>query len=109
MKVKAIDVYKKDSLLVEFLKNHRGEENLVSGGEIVKFMEENGYKVNRVGVGVLVNRVMYQRNAPICFTNGKGYYWAKNRAEIEKTIADLDSRRSSLQEHIDHLKGFIID
>ena len=109
MRNKSIDIFKRDSLLLEFLKEHKGEENVVTSNTICDFLSEHGYKVKRNNIGTLVNKIMYERNAPICFSNVKGYYWAVRRCEIEKTIADMEMRRSSLQTHIDHLKNFIID
>lgn len=104
-----IDCFRRDSMLLEFMKKHKGEDNRVSSHEVKEFLKENGYYVKRNNVGTLINRIMYEFNAPICFSNVKGYYWAKTREEIGKTIADMEMRRASLQEHIDHLKSFIID
>lgn len=106
---KLIDVFKRDSLVLEFMKEHKGEENIISSHEIQKFLSDNGYCVKPRNVGSLLNRIMYERNAPICYTNGKGYYWAKTKSEIEKTVADMKMRQVALQEHIDHLKQFIIE
>lgn len=106
--MKQLDVFKRDSILLEFMKEHKGEENKVTSYDVQNFLEDNGYSINRNNVGSLMSKIMYERNAPICFSNTKGYYWAKTRAEIEKTIADMEMRRASLQEHIDHLKNFII-
>ncbi len=106
---KSIDVFKRDSLLLEFMKGHKGEENIVSSQEIQKFLSDNGYLVKRRNIGTVINRIMYERNAPICYANSKGYYWARTRVEIEKTIYDMELRRASLQEHIVHLKNFIIE
>lgn len=103
-----IDTFKRDSLLLNFMREHKGEANRVSSHDVQKFLADNGYSVKRNNVGSLINRIMYERNAPICFSNVKGYYWAETRAEIEKTIADMEMRRASLQEHINHLKQFII-
>lgn len=105
---KAFDVFKRDSVLLEFMKKHKGEANIVSSKQISDYMNENGYSTSSAIVHSLIKRIMYERNAPICYTNTKGYYWASNRAEIQKTIADMESRQASLQEHIDHLKNFII-
>lgn len=104
----AQSVFKRDSILFNWLKDHKGEANKVTAEEVQRFLAEKGYSVKRNNIGTLVNKIMYERNAPICFSNTKGYYWATNRDELEKTIDDLESRRVSLQEHIDHLKGFII-
>lgn len=105
---KILDVFKRDTLLFNWLREHKGEENRVTSHEIKKFLSDNGYSIKRNNVGSLVNKIMIERNAPICFSNVKGYYWATTREELEKTIADLESRRNALQEHIDHLKGFMI-
>ena len=107
--MKHYDVFKRDTLVLEFLKKHKGEENRVTSYDIQKFLSDNGYSIKRNNVGTLVNKIMYERNAPICYSNTKGYYWAKTRSEIEKTIADMVMRQKSLQEHIDHLKNFIVD
>lgn len=101
-------VFKRDTILFNWLREHKGEGNKVTAEEVQKFLMDNGYSVMRGNIGSLINKIMYERNAPICFSNTKGYYWATSRAELEKTIADLESRRNSLQEHIDHLKGFMI-
>jgi hypothetical protein len=73
---------------------------------VKKFLADNGFKMTSVYNAII--KIMYERSAPICFSNGKGYYWAQTREEIESTIADMEMRRASLQEHIDHLKNFII-
>lgn len=101
-------VFKRDTLLLNFLREHKGEENKVTSYDVQKFLGENGYSIKRNNVGSLINKIMYDRNAPICYSNTTGYYWATTREELEKTIADLESRRNALQEHIDHLKGFMI-
>ena len=107
--VKRYDTFKRDSLLLEFMKKHKGEENIVSSREIHKYLSDNGYKGSGGCINSIITKLMYDYNAPICFSNSKGYYWANKREEIEKTIADMESRRNALQEHIDHLKNFIIE
>jgi hypothetical protein len=105
---KSYNVFKRDTLLFNWLREHKGEENVVSSSEIKDFLNSNGYSSIKNNVGQIVDRIMYERHAPICFSNGKGYYWAAKREELEKTIADLEGRRNALQEHIDHLKGFML-
>lgn len=105
-RTKAIEVFKRDNLLLEFIKAHKGKANFVTSKEVGKFLAENGYKV--LNVGTVITKIMYERNAPICFLNSKGYYWATSREEIEITIADMKSRIASLNEHIEHLNNFII-
>ena len=104
----SLTVFKRDTLVFIFLREHKWEENKVNSEEIKKFLCENGYSTKKEHIHSIVRKVMYDRNAPICSSNAKGYYWAKSRDELEMTISDLESRRNSLQEHIDHLKGFMI-
>lgn len=105
---KSYDVFVRDTLVFNYLREHKGEENKVTSYDVQAFLEGHGYKIKRRNIGSLVNKIMYDRNAPICFSNKKGYYWATSREELEKTIQDMESRRRALQEHIDHLKGFMI-
>lgn len=107
-KMTTIDSFKRDNILLEFMKEHRGKRNNATSKEIADFLNSRGYETNTASVHSMVKRVMYERNAPICHINSKGYYWATSRDEIEATIADLEMRRVALQEHIDHLKNFII-
>lgn len=108
-RTKAFDAFKRDTILLTFLKTRRGESNIVSSKEISEFLNKNGYSTNPNIVHSIVRRIMYERNAPICHFNARGYYWAESKAEIKKTILDLETRRNALQEHIDHLKNFIVE
>ena len=109
IKMDAMNVFKRDNLVMELIKSRRGESNAVSSHEIAAYLGSRGYKIKPRNVGTLVSKIMYERNAPICFRNTKGYYWATSRAEIERTIKDLESRRAALLTHIEHLKNFIIE
>lgn len=106
---KSFNVFKRNTSLLEFLKSRKGEENIASASDIHKWLNDNGYSIKLSSINMLVKSLMYEYNAPICYTDTKGYYWAKNRSEIEKTILDLESRRTALDDHIKHLKNFIID
>lgn len=108
-RTKSIDVFKRDSLLVDFMREHKGEENLVSSKEIKEFLDSVGYKTNINFIHSIIRKIMYERNAPICFSNINGYYWAKNRAEIEKTVRSMEDRIDAFRFHISHLKQFVVD
>ena len=103
------EVFERDNLLVDELRKHRGAEKAISSHEIVNFLSENGYEIKQRNVGTLVNKLMIERSLPICFINGKGYYWASKTSEIQATIKDLQSRIFALQEHIERLKCFIME
>lgn len=105
---KSLKVFKRETALLEFMKNHKGKKNLVSSNEIRKFLSDSGCSVTKKSISGLIINIMYERNAPICYVNAKGYYWAQTREEIENTIADMESRIASLNEHIEHLRNFVI-
>lgn len=105
---KSYDVFKRDTVLFNWLREHKGKINIVTSYDIQKFLADSGYHIKRNNVGTLINKIMYERNAPICYLNGSGYYWATTKDELKSTICDLEKRILSLQEHVEHLKGFMI-
>lgn len=98
---------RRDNILVEYLCNHKGAENAASKHDIASYLEAQGYQQNTKCVGELIGRIAKQRHLPICSINGKGYYWPASKAELQATIADLESRIAALTEHIDRLKMFL--
>ncbi len=102
------NTFERDNLVVNILIEHRGKEDPITQKELQSVLESHGYKIAHWSIGQVVNRIAYQRKLPICYVNGKGYYWASRRSEIEDTIADLRSRMNALQEHIDHLSKFLL-
>lgn len=99
---------KRDNLLVEFVKKHKGKDNCVSSKEIAEYLQENGYSLKSCSVNMVVRKLIFERCLPICSKNSKGYYWGMNRRDIETTISHLKSRIDELQNHIDILQNFII-
>ena len=104
-----LQVFKRDNELVDFIKAHRGGESAVTTELICTHLAERGYPTDKRYIGHLINKLMYERNLPLCYINGKGYYWAIRKAEIENTIIDLRCRINAMQEHIDHLNRFIVN
>lgn len=107
--MKTNEVLARNNLLVEELRRHKGAENAMTSEQAQAFLEEHGFYTKARNIGTYINRLMLERCLPICYINGKGYYWATKQSEIQATINDLQSRINALQEHIGHLKGFIID
>jgi hypothetical protein len=106
--MKTSEVLKRDNLLVEFLGEHRGGENCVSKYDIAEYLNGKGFATKHATIHTIVRRLMFERTLPICHANGKGYFWAESRAEIQAAIADLESRIEEMQSRIEHLKHFII-
>lgn len=107
--MKRYDAYKRDNMLVDLLRKHRGAGNIISGAEITEYLNAHGYPSDKASINMLIRRVMYERHLPICSLNAKGYFWASNKAEIQVTINDLQGRIEEMQNRISILKSFIID
>lgn len=105
-------VAKRDAMLLNFLKNHKGSENAVKVADILEYLKSIGYGCKTKTVCTIVRKLMFEYSAPICYKNSSrdgGYYWAKSRKDIEITISDIDSRIAALEEHKAHLQNFIIN
>lgn len=102
-------ILKRDNLLVDFICNHKGRENVVSAKEICSYLNSKGYEARPSSIGRAIRKVMLERHLPICSENAKGYYWATSKEDILLTINDLQGRIEEMQTHIDHLKSFIIN
>ena len=106
--MKMSEVLKRDNLLVEFLREHKGGRSCVSSAEIAKYLNDKGYATKKQTVPSIIRKLMYERTLPICHKNSTGYFWAETREEIQASINDLEGRISEMQSHIEHLKSFII-
>jgi hypothetical protein len=108
--MKQTDSIKRDACILNFLKEHRGNENAVHSADIIKHLDSCGFTVTGSNnLRPIIRRIMYEYNAPICHKTWGGYYWAKTREDVLIAIADLESRIESLTKHAEHLKNFIID
>ena len=107
--MKQSETVKRDNLLVAFLIDNKGRENALSKYIIADYLTANGYTQKAHTVHGIIERLIRERHLPICSANGKGYYWAKTKADILASIDELQSRIVAMQEHIEHLKNFIME
>ena len=107
--MKRTETLKRDNLLVEYLLEHKGRENAVSRHDIAEYLTANGYAQKASTVHTLIASTIKERHLPICGIQGKGYFWAKTKADILASIDELQSRITAMQEHIEHLKNFIME
>jgi hypothetical protein len=107
--MKRTETVKRDNLLVEHLLDHKGRENAVSRHDIAEYLTANNYPQKAQTVHGIIERLIRERHLPICSINGKGYFWAKTKADILASIDELQSRITAMQEHIEHLKNFIME
>lgn len=103
------ETFKRDNLLVDFLFEHKGIQNIVSAKAICEFLNERGYHAKPDSINAVIRRVMFERRLPICSVNSKGYFWATTKEEIQMTIDDLQGRIEETQNRIEHLQSFIIN
>jgi hypothetical protein len=104
---KSKETFERDNLVVETIRGHIGKENAISGDELFKILNDNGYHTTRKSIVAIVERVIEQRYLPICSLNGKGYYFPKCKDDIESAIAHLQLRVDGLNERIKFLKQFM--
>ena len=102
------EVFKRDNILVEFLYNHKGKENIVAKKEIAKHLEERGYKTKVSTINMKIRKLIFERKIPLCSINSKGYYWANTKQEILDTIADLEGRIDEMKNRIELLNSFVL-
>lgn len=104
-----LNAYKRDNCLVDFIMRHKGEASAVSGKEIAKHLNENGFYTKTNDIHSLVSKVKIERHLPICSARYSGYFWPTNGKEIRQNIDILQKRVDGTLRHIEHLKSFIID
>lgn len=108
-RTKSNQTLKRDNLVLDFIRSHKGVMNCVSRNAIASFLSENGFEGSADSIHGIVLKLIRKRNVPICSVNTKGYYWAANQEEIKDSIADLRGRIEALQKRIDVLNTFIVN
>lgn len=106
-----LEKFKIDNAVVDFLFEHKGKENAVTGKDILAVIRSVSTTdcLYEGGASAFVRKLMLERRLPICHNRGRngGYYWAKTKEEILESISDLQGTISSIQETIEHLQSFI--
>lgn len=107
-RVNSLLVFKRDNLVVDIISRHKGKENVISGRELVRQVNEQGYDLSNVSLHCLITKIKFERHLPICSLNSNGYYWARNLEDIAECVKHLKERVISLNEHIEFLESFIV-
>lgn len=103
------ETLKRDNLLVDFLRKHKGVENAITAYEICDYLSQNGCVVKPRSLNGLITRLKMERTIPICYVRSKGYFWASCKGEILNTINDMLLMIGSLKEHVKFLESFIVN
>lgn len=104
-----IEVLKRDNALFDIIFEHKGSENAISRKELVSELNKKGFSADVSNIHITIGQLMEKRRLPICSIFNGGYYYPKNRSDIQRAIDELIKKRDGLQEHIDFLKEFIIE
>ena len=87
-----------EDILLGVLSSHKGKENAIKSGELEKLLNVKGSVLRN-----LINKLRANGN-PIC-SDATGYYIAANSDEFKKTIAQLASRKNSIEKAINGMMG----
>lgn len=87
-----------EDVLLDILSAHKGKENAIKSVELEKFLNVKGSALRN-----LINKLRTNGN-PIC-SDATGYYVATNSDEFKKTIAQLSSRKNSIEKAINGMMG----
>lgn len=98
---------KRDNLIVDFLKSHRGKQSAVTMQDIADFLKDNGISLQVRTIDPIVKQISFDRCLPILHC-AKGYYWASTQEEIRENINHFKNRIALMQTHITHLNNFVI-
>lgn len=99
----------RDATLIKIIMEHRGGDNIVSGVELTRIMNEKGWKTKYRNFANLVSKIIRKYRVPICSLSGKGYFWATSKQEIQASIRNLQSQIDEMQNRINILKQFTIE
>ena len=106
-KLTSIENAKIENMLIDFMIAHKGIENAVSSLELCAFLADKGLYIDKRSAGIKLIRLSTERHLPICHDTRRGYYWAKCREDLLRSVNDLQLRINSLQARINHLQSFI--
>ena len=79
-------ILKRDNLLVDFIFQHKGINQIVSSKEISEYLNSKGFPIQQQGIHTAIRDVIFERRLPICSLNGKGYYWAITKKIFRKPL-----------------------
>lgn len=106
---KRLNIYKRDNLIVDILKNHMGSENGIEGAEICKILSDNGFSIKKTHIRNEIERIRKERHLPIWYKKGCGFFWFGRAEEVKEAIAKLNSTINTLQDTIELLQRFIFE
>jgi len=89
-----------EEYLVKELKTwHRGPYQAISSQELgAKF------SVDPRRVRAIISHLRQDHKMPICGTSNNGYFWPRQRADANHTIAELKSRLIEIQKTVDGIE-----
>ena len=106
--MKSKDTFKRDNLIVSIIREHVGAENPIGGEELAKMLNDRGFPTKHNTIHSIISKLIKERYLPICSLGGRGYYFPKDKEDIEKAIEHLQARADELLVRVEFLKRFIL-
>lgn len=105
--MKQKETLNRDNLIVQIIRGCVGKENAINGKDLARILTEKGYPTKHDYIHDIVSNLIKERFLPICSLSHKGYYFPKNKQDIEIAIEQLQSKANEYLNRIEFLKSFI--
>ena len=83
-------------IMVECFKKHVGEENAITGREIISKMTAKGYDISGVRIRKIVNVIRRHNLVPCLVSSAKGYFVANHISQMSDCIESLQGREDAI-------------
>ena len=84
-------------IMVECFKKHVGEENAITGREIISKMTAKGYEISGVRIRKIVNVIRRHNLVPCLLSSAKGYFVSDNVEQVSDCIDSLQGREDAIR------------
>ena len=103
------DKFKRDTAVLQLIKEHKGCENPISTRELVRKINDMGYELSYGNCAHVVQTLVFERNVPICSLPSNGYFWACSKKDIVAFADSMRQRVNTMLAHIEIIESFIIE
>ncbi len=87
------------TICASFRRNHVGKENLISNSQIrIALQNFNGTKLAEERLRIIIRYIRMNNLVPCLCANGRGYFVATKKTEMEKNIESLREQADTLYE-----------
>ena len=91
-------------MFVRRLEKKIGVENAVTSTHVVRMFKEHGLKMSAPRFRKIINHIRINGLVPMLIASSKGYYVAKDKAEVKEYLDSLKQRINSITRVYDALE-----